>query len=210
MNYEKLITFYIEAIGSRKPIYTLSFENDKTVNELYEHILYDLEYEDYIILYFDNEKLEKSDCRLCEIFNEEEKEVRLDIECKEYTEREILEIFYNATDGPNWKYNDNWLTDEPLSKWWGIEVHENLNSKFIIKEINLSWNRLEGKIPKEIRKLINLERIDLSINQLSGEIPKEIGKLINLQGLYLNNNQLFGEIPIEIEKLYLKVYQKKF
>ena len=30
MEYEKLITFNIEAIGSRKPIYTLSFENDKT------------------------------------------------------------------------------------------------------------------------------------------------------------------------------------
>ena len=36
MECEKLITFNIEAIGSRKPIYTLSFENDKTINELYE------------------------------------------------------------------------------------------------------------------------------------------------------------------------------
>ena len=111
MNYEKLITFNIEAIGSRKPIYMLSFENDKTINELYERILYDLEYEDDIILYFNNDKLEKSDSKLNNVFNGEEKEVRLDIECKEYTEREILEIFYNATDGPNWDYNNNWLTD---------------------------------------------------------------------------------------------------
>ena len=58
-----------------------------------------MEYEDDIILYFNNNKLEKSDCNLCEIFNKEEKEVRLDIECKEYTEREILEIFYYATNG---------------------------------------------------------------------------------------------------------------
>ena len=97
MECEKLITFNIEAIGSRKPIYTLSFENDKTVNELYEQVLYDLEYEDDIILYFNNNKLEKSDCKLNNVFNGEEKEVRLDIECKEYTEREILEIFYYAT-----------------------------------------------------------------------------------------------------------------
>ena len=102
MNCENLITFNIEAIGSCKPIYALSFEKDKTVKELYERILYDLEYEDDIILYFNNDKLEKSDRKLCEIFNKEEKEVRLDIECKEYTEREILEIFYNATNGPNW------------------------------------------------------------------------------------------------------------
>ena len=57
MNYDNLITFNIEAISSRKPIYMLSFEKDKTLNELYERILYDLEYDDEIILYFDNEKL---------------------------------------------------------------------------------------------------------------------------------------------------------
>ena len=201
MEYEKLITFNIEAIGSRKPIYTLSFEKDKTVKELYERILYDLECEDDIILYFNNDKLEKSDRKLCEIFNKEEKEVRLDIECKEYTEREILEIFYNATNGPYWCINDNWLTDKPLSEWYGIYVHENSNSKFIIKKINLRSNNLKGEIPKEIGKLINLQYLWLPGNRLTGEIPKEIGKLTNLQYLCLTNNQLTGEIPKEIGKL---------
>ena len=46
MEDEKLIIFNIEVIGSRKPIYMLSFENDKTINELYERVLYDLEYDD--------------------------------------------------------------------------------------------------------------------------------------------------------------------
>ena len=119
------------------------------------------------------------------IFSIKEKEVRLDIECKEYTEREILEIFYNATDGPNWNYNTNWLTDKPLSKWYGIEVHENSNSKFIIKEINLSLIiNYQGEIPKEIGKLINLKSLHLSSNKLTGEIPKEIGKLTNLEELW--------------------------
>ena len=199
MECEKLITFNIEAIGSRKPIYTLSFENDKTVNELYEQILYDLEYEDDIILYFNNDKLEKSDCKLNNVFNKEENEVRLDIECKEYTEREILEIFYHATDGPNWKRNDNWLSDKPLSEWFGIKVHENSNSKFIVKVINLFSNNLKGEIPKEIGKLINLKGLYLYNNKLIGEIPKEIGKLINLKYLYLCHN--LGEIPKEIGKL---------
>ena len=201
MECEKLITFNIEAIGSRKPIYTLSFENDKTINELYEQVLYDLEYQGDIILYFNNDKLEKSDSKLCDIFNEEVKEVRLDIICKEYTEREILEIFYYATDGPNWKNNTNWLTDKPLSEWYGIKVHKNLNSKFIVKEIDLNWNKLKGEILKEIGKLINLQHLDLEYNKLTGEIPKEIGKLTNLQYLYLDNNQLSGEIPKEIGKL---------
>ena len=42
---------------------------------------------------------------------------------------------------------------------------------------------LKGEIPKEIGKLINLQRLYLNHNQLSGEIPKEIGKLINLEDL---------------------------
>ena len=73
MECEKLITFNIEAIGSRKPIFTLSFENNKTVNELYERILYDLEYDENIILYFNNDKLEKSDCKLNNVFNGKDK-----------------------------------------------------------------------------------------------------------------------------------------
>ena len=177
MEYENLITFNIEAIGSRKPIYTLSFENDKTVNELYEQVLYDLEYEDDIILYFNNIKLEECDWKLFSIFNKEEKEVRLDIECKVYTEREILEIFYYATYGPNWYNNTNWLTDKPLSEWFGLKIHENTNSKFIIKSINLSINLLKGEIPKEIGKLINLVELWLHNNQLSGEKPKEVQEL---------------------------------
>ena len=211
MNYDNLITFNIEAIGSRKPIYMFSFENNKTINELYERILYDLEYEDDIILYFNNNKLKKSDSKLCDIFNEEEKEVRLDIECKEYTEREILEIFYNALDGPNWDINYDWLTDKPLSEWHGIKVHENSNSKFTI---DLYCNNLKGKIPKEIGKLINLKRLNLSCNFLSGEIPEEIGKLTNLESLRLGANKLTGKIPKEIGKLInlerLYLHNKKY
>ena len=49
----------------------------KLVNELYERVLYDLEYEDDIILYFNNNKLDNSDSKLNNIFNGEEKEVCL-------------------------------------------------------------------------------------------------------------------------------------
>ena len=69
MEYKNLITFNIEVICSRKPIYSLSFENDKTINELYEQVLYDLVYENDIILYFNNDKLEKTNRKLCDIFN---------------------------------------------------------------------------------------------------------------------------------------------
>ena len=38
----------------------------------------------------------------------------------ELSDREVLEALYHATDGPNWKRSDNWLTDAPLREWHGI------------------------------------------------------------------------------------------
>lgn len=54
---DNIIIFHIEDIISRKPIYTLFIENDKTIEELRERILYDLDYEDDIILHFDNKNI---------------------------------------------------------------------------------------------------------------------------------------------------------
>ena len=36
------------------------------------------------------------------------------------TDRASLTALYNATDGPNWGDNTNWLTDAPLSEWAGV------------------------------------------------------------------------------------------
>ncbi len=95
----------------------------------------------------------------------------------------------------------DWSKDVELSEWVRIEIDVQIDSKFKVTSLDLSWLNLTGEIPKEIGKLINLECLDLSNNQLTGEIPKEIGKLTNLQELFLDNNQLIGEIPIEIGKL---------
>ena len=38
----------------------------------------------------------------------------------EFSDREALEALYHATDGPNWKRAENWLTDAPLREWHGI------------------------------------------------------------------------------------------
>ena len=37
-----------------------------------------------------------------------------------FTDRDILEVFYHATGGPNWANNENWLTDRPLGEWHGV------------------------------------------------------------------------------------------
>ena len=36
------------------------------------------------------------------------------------TDREVLVALYNATDGPNWTNNTNWLSEEPIWEWYGV------------------------------------------------------------------------------------------
>ena len=86
---------------------------------------------------------------------------------------------------------DNWLSDVPISQWYGITSDANGR----VTELHLSWNNLSGEIPAWLGSLANLEWLYLSGNQLGGEIPAELGSLANLEGLYLGGNQLGGEIP---------------
>ncbi len=37
-------------------------------------------------------------------------------------DRTALVALYNATDGPNWVDNTNWLTDAPLGEWYGVDT----------------------------------------------------------------------------------------
>ena len=71
----------------------------------------------------------------------------------------------------------NWDRNLHLRDWERIEIDENLEGKYKITEINLSYLQLTGEIPKEIGKLMNLQWLWLYNNQLTGEIPKEIQEM---------------------------------
>ncbi len=113
------------------------------------------------------------------------------------TERQVLEIFYNATDGPNWEDDGNWNTAAELSSWFGV----NTDDEGRVTGLALFRNQLAGEIPPEVGQLTSLELLNLSDNQLSGEIPSELGNLTNLISLNLSNNKLYGEIPSELGDL---------
>ena len=112
-------------------------------------------------------------------------------------DRAALIALYNATDGPNWLINNNWLSDVPISEWSGVTTDDNGR----VTGLDLSFNQLSGEIPPELGDLANLQELYLYGNQLSGEIPPELGNLANLQELYLYGNQLSGEIPPELGNL---------
>ena len=149
--------------------------------------------------------------------------------CEALSDRDILEIVYDATGGPNWTNRKNWLTDQPLDEWHGVSVDNSGRvTSLILRDNNLSGsippelgslknleyanangNELSGPIPAELGNLTTLRHLHLNDNDLSGSIPPELGRLANLSRLYLNDNELSGSIPSELggltslERLYL-------
>ena len=64
-------------------------------------------------------------------------------------EMEALVALYNATGGPDWEWNDNWLSDKPLGEWAGVVT--DANGRVI--RLDLGYNGLGGEIPPELGSL---------------------------------------------------------
>ena len=112
-------------------------------------------------------------------------------------EREALVALYEATGGDNWSGRDGWLSDDPVSEWFGVWTNEEGKVKWIV----LALNGLSGSLPPEIGDLTQLSALHLHYNELSGSIPPEMGSLTELIGLRLHFNNLSGSIPPELGNL---------
>ncbi|MBA0658795.1 hypothetical protein Goklo_010974 [Gossypium klotzschianum] len=64
-----------------------------------------------------------------------------------------------------------------------------------LTHVDLSDNKLKGKIPTSLTLLEDLKFLNLSSNGLDGEIPSELGNLISLKNLSLASNSFSGSIP---------------
>jgi len=117
-------------------------------------------------------------------------------ECGSLSDRDILVVLYDAMDGPNWAYSENWLTDAPLGEWHGVDV----DAEGAVVGLILTENGLTGTIPPEIGRLSNLEHLEMWTNNLSGPIPPELGILSSLRVLVLDFNELTS-IPPELGNL---------
>ncbi len=105
---------------------------------------------------------------------------------------------YEATDGPNWEDNTNWLTDAPIGNWYGVTSPSNVE----VTQLNLSMNGLMGKIPTSIAYLRELTDLILNNNdRLYGNIPASLWNLRNLRDLNLVSTNLTGQIPPDIGSL---------
>ena len=117
--------------------------------------------------------------------------------CAPPSDREILAVLYEATDGPNWTNTYNWVTDVPIGDWYGVST----DASGRVVELDLFRNDLTGPIPPELGSLTSLEGLRLSENDLRGPIPPELGRLTSLRGLDLSDNDLTGPIPPELVNL---------
>ena len=131
-------------------------------------------------------------------------------------------IYNPQTPYATWFYNQAeeqmWLIDEleNILNIQGksmntIESREDFESVYAL---GLANRRIEGKIPKAIGELYNLQYLYLGNNTLSGALPGELYTLKNLVNLDLSQNRLTGAISEQISELtklrVLMLHQNQF
>ena len=104
-------------------------------------------------------------------------------------DRAVLAALYEATDGPNWVDNSNWLTDAPLGEWYGVDT--DASGRVVRLHLGGRWDSEEQEWIR---------------HGLTGQIPPGLGNLANLTWLGLSNNELTGPIPhsfLQLDRLDL-------
>ena len=126
-----------------------------------------------------------------------------------FVDRDPLRAFYDATDGPNWRYTTNWNSSEPLETWFGVSTRADGR----VAKLLLYWNRLRGELPPAVGELAYLTHLNISDSlstfqgrrvrrQLTGEIPGAVlGRLARLTSLELYGNAFSGGIPAALGNL---------
>ena len=88
-------------------------------------------------------------------------------------DRQALIALYNATDGPNWNRNGNWLSRAPLDQWDGVLTDPDGSGR--VTDLFLDDNGLTGQIPRELVRLTRLQLLYISGNSgLTGCIPTDL------------------------------------
>jgi hypothetical protein len=132
--------------------------------------------------------------------------VPCDDACQEI-QREGLVQLYNALDGPNWRLQKDWLSDQPHCSWEGItccqdqalayyDTLESCRDNAVIS-ICLFSNGAKGTIPLgALEKLLDgLMYLDLRYNDLHGPLPAMITQADHMRWILADGNSFTGTLP---------------
>ncbi|KAL3935700.1 MAG: hypothetical protein SGBAC_008828 [Bacillariaceae sp.] len=127
-------------------------------------------------------------------------------------ERYTMTVWYHATNGPKWRYQMRFLSNEDTCGWFSW--FRNQRSGQITKEgvicetpdgsptpviglLDMPSNLLEGTIPSELQYLSNsLEQMHVEFNPgLEGEIPIAMAEMTKLWSLELQYCAITGTLP---------------
>ncbi|XP_076923153.1 receptor-like protein EIX2 [Bidens hawaiensis] len=95
--------------------------------------------------------------------------------------------------------------DNALVAWKGTQ-RQFERGLYLLKSIDISSNKLYGKLPSEMTNLRALISFNISNNKLYGEIPKHIDQLRYLDTFDLSRNEFSGNIPSSLSQLTLLSY----
>ena len=94
----------------------------------------------------------------------------------------MLEAFYHAPGGPDWLNNTNWLSDAPLSEWYGVDTNEQGR----VAHLDPASQQLE-RIPVELGNLTALTELRLD-SDTGLCLPLEIQDTVFGQLAVVDNN----------------------
>ncbi|XP_016675395.2 receptor-like protein EIX2 [Gossypium hirsutum] len=87
----------------------------------------------------------------------------------------------------------------------------NSDTSLFLNGIDVSCNRLTGKIPIQMTRLKGINFLNVSNNLLTGQIPSSLGNMTILESLDLSHNNLSGVLPQELVGiLSLEVFDVSF
>lgn len=105
------------------------------------------------------------------------------------SQRFALATLYYSTNGDEWAFNENWLSNEPVCEWFEVICFDDEET---ILQLNLFNNNLEGTLPWELRAISSLRGFDVFFNSLVGTIPDYFSAWPDLVLFDVENNTIGG------------------
>lgn len=133
-----------------------------------------------------------------------------------YVVRYVMAVNYFAMDGPNWRFDHQFLSKHDICFWHDSRTVNgvfcelfSVDPRQMPRYVHLDEMFLKGEIPKENFKLSSLYHFSMQLNAIQGVLPSELCQMEEAKLIALNGNSLTGQLPAcladlpDLEALFL-------